>query len=96
MGPVRQQETSAGGVRCCEGAIPKPQNHGFCGDTMRKADYALLAAHIRAELDAMRQNKAACPQYVAGATDTLTYLAKRFAAQAGVNKYAFRKACGIE
>ena len=64
---------------------------------MRKADYAALAAIIRAEIDgAKAMHKIESMQFEAHARyNTAKRIALEFAPRASVNRAEFLKACGI-
>lgn len=57
---------------------------------MRKADYATLAALIRAELNIYRTLSSGAP-----CVDSLERIARGFADTASVNRAEFLKACGL-
>jgi hypothetical protein len=65
---------------------------------MRKADYAALAAIIRAEIDgAKATHKTEALQFEAHARyNTAKRIALAFVPRASVNRVEFLKACGIE
>lgn len=64
---------------------------------MRKADYAALAAIIKAKRDGQEWMRDFDPHGKhAHAFKLLTQLAEDFAAVANVNRAEFLKACGIE